>query len=255
MPSGSRPASRRTAHVGDRCVRSSSPACRRRGAKRGTVRERVSRPPTRRRSPRATRSSTSGSLRRCRRRRSARPAAARRRRNARRSAPAALPARRSARDVGPAADARELRPARAERAALSRRPRARTRRLWIQDLEVHACRRPDARPETRRPAIRAGVLRGAGTDTPRATASTGSCSPPVSTGARPWSLRASAATCCRPACRSASATWKTVLVAPAPIAARLVWPVRGALRSGPEAVDARSRGRALARESTTRSTR
>ena len=79
--------------------------------------------------------------------------------------------------------------------------------LWIQDLEVTHAGGQTLDPGAVGRTIRAGVLRGLERAARRATASTGWCSPPGSTGARPWSCARCAATCCRPACPSASATW------------------------------------------------
>ncbi len=138
----------------------------------------------------------------------ARAAAASGRSRAQGPAPAPVPPRRTDRNVGPRADAGKLRSADPERTSLSDRRR---QRAVDPGPGGHPCGRPPARPGAGRRPLRGGVLRGL--ERPgrkrRLQPTRARRRPRLAPGRHPSGR--SAATCCRPACLSASATWNPCL--------------------------------------------
>ncbi len=109
---------------------------------------------------------------------------------------------------------------------------ARRRRRVDPGLRAGASRARARRHRAHRGAVQ-GSLRGrAGAARWRTTASTACCSPPTSTRARSWCCAPIAATCCRPACRSARPTWSARSPRNAGIAQEPGAPVRDAVRPG-----------------------
>ena len=135
----------------------------------------------------------------------------------------ACSARRPDPDLGRAADARELRAARAERASVPI-DRRRARRVWIQDFELAAARRGSASTSTRvGPRFKEASSRVWSGRGRRTTASTGCVlARRPRLARRPWCCARTAATCCRPASRSARRTWSACSRAMPRIAQRLV---------------------------------